>query len=97
MTVTLPKYFNFTSLKIGTCISLVNEDLTMLKRLKSLLTKRIEISPVVVLPEHAEVFPENIIPNDFCACCSPAILICAKKSKINLDGISDAGDFITIK
>jgi hypothetical protein len=69
----------------------------MLKRLKSLLTKRMEIAPAVILSEHAEVFPENIIPNDFCVCCSPAILICAKKSKINLDGTPDTGDFITIK
>ncbi len=97
VTVTLPKYFDFTSLKIGTCISLVNEDLTMLKRLKPQLTKRIEIAPVVVFQEHAEVFRENIIPNDFCVCCSPAILICAKKSKIYLDGIPDTGEFITIK
>ncbi|MBA6256764.1 MULTISPECIES: hypothetical protein [unclassified Colwellia] len=50
----------------------------------------------VILPEEAEVKPEDIIPNDFCLCCTPGIK-CIKAAGVTLTEIPDSEHFIIIK
>jgi len=66
----------------------------MFKRFKSLFFSHENISHIP--PEEAEVKPDNIIPEDFCLCCTPGIK-CINAENVTLSEIPDSEDFITIK
>ena len=66
----------------------------MFKILKSLFAVHEKES--VILPEEAEVKPEDIIPDDFCLCCTPGIK-CIKAAGVTLTEIPDSESYITIK